>query len=230
MKRFFAVFIAFAVAFSFGNRTEAMSIFYENKDSDNVSVMSDEVLLDIQIELNSNDAIRIIRGEKQTVSLVGLYSDGVKKPIPFSDVKWDVFKEAVATISSGNLHALAPGETTIVARYDGLIAMATVQVLDFKELHYKEGDVPAFKIWNVKFSNQLDIQTVKENIIVVDSGGIEVPVRTRILNDQTEPVIQIIPVDNYIPGKSYTIWVKDIQSLSGKSLKHYTKMNFKIKK
>jgi hypothetical protein len=196
-----------------------------NKFSVNAPEVSDEKLEAIQIELLSDV---MIRGEEQTVRLTGLYSGGVKKSISTSDVEWTSSKPSVATHSSGKVQAIAAGETTLIARYKNLMATEIIQVQDFKELPPK-ANVAAGKVWNVKFNGPIDIQTA-ENIIVMDSNGVVIPVRYHYVNNKSESVIQVIPRKEYIPGKSYTIWVKDVQSLSGKSLKQYTKMDFTIKR
>ncbi|MFC5589090.1 Ig-like domain-containing protein [Sporosarcina soli] len=240
MKKFFAIVIAFAVTFSLGSNIKAMHHFDESTDSlavqgntydfahssiASTSELSDGQLKGIQIELTSEV---MIRGEEQAVKLIGLYNGGAQKTISLSDVELISTEPTVAALSSGTLKALKPGNTVLIARYGEMVDFVTVQVKDFKEQSHK-ANVPANKIWNVPFNQQIDIQTVK-NITVVDSKGVEVPVTHNYLNDKKDSIVQVIPVNGYTPGQRYTIWVKDVRSLSGKSLEYYTKMDFTIKK
>lgn len=167
-------------------------------------------------------------GELQSISLVAQYKDGSSQTINASEIDWTSTSPNVADFTSGKLLAITPGTTTLIARYGGYIATVNVQVQakDYKELP-KKFNIAANKRWKVNFSAPVDIQSVtEENIYVTDSNGFKVPIRYNFINNQT---IQLVPSQNYVSGKTYTVWVKGVQSIAGKTLKKNTKMDFAIK-
>jgi len=169
-------------------------------------------------------------GELQTISVTGLYTDGSKQTINASEIAWTSTSQLVADFTSGKLLAITPGTTTLIARYDGHLDFVDIQVKaqDYKVLPKKD-NIAANKKWEVKFNAPVNISTAgADNIYVTDSNGAKVPVRNNSMNNNK--TIQLIPLQNYVPGQTYTVWAKDVQSLSGKTIKQNTMMDFTIKR
>lgn len=147
------------------------------------STPSENSLKEIQIQPAS---IVMTPGELLTMGATGMYTDGSKKSINSSEVTWTSTSPNVADFSSGKLLAITPGETTLIARYNGYTAIVAirVQVSGYKELS-KKVDIATNKKWEIKFNAAVDIQSVTEtNIFVTDSNGIRVPLRYNFINNK----------------------------------------------
>ncbi|WMJ79321.1 Ig-like domain-containing protein [Clostridium sp. MB40-C1] len=86
------------------------------------------------------------------------------------------------------------------------------------------------KTWEINFSGALDIKTITEkNIYVLDSNKSIVPM-LYVLDTVKNNKISVTPVKDYNRGETYTLYIKDLKSTSGKILKERTKMDFVIQK
>lgn len=84
------------------------------------------------------------------------------------------------------------------------------------------------KIWNIKFNKNIkDGEYLKENIFVVDENNYTEDIDISFENNLD--LLKIIPVDNYEPGKIYTIVIKNVQDIEGGVLKQNTIMDFNVR-
>ncbi|KZL90620.1 transglutaminase domain-containing protein [Clostridium magnum] len=82
------------------------------------------------------------------------------------------------------------------------------------------------KVWNIKFSKDIDKNTVNsENIRVVDENGDSLKLDLSSSGNN----ISIKPSSTYDPGKTYTIYVDNIKALNGSALKKPRTMKFTTK-
>ena len=85
------------------------------------------------------------------------------------------------------------------------------------------------KIWTIEFNKILDIDTIKEsNVYVTNENGHIVPIRYQ-FPQNTDKTICVEPVDDYISGRTYTLWIRDLKAESGSILNKNVKMEFTIK-
>lgn len=83
-----------------------------------------------------------------------------------------------------------------------------------------------FKPWTVRFSQAPDNNMVSsETIYVKCNDGNPVPVHYQF--NETE--IRVFPEEKYNPGKTYTLFIRDLKSQEGTPLSKNVKMNFTIK-
>lgn len=85
------------------------------------------------------------------------------------------------------------------------------------------------KEFTISFNADIDISTILEkNIYVKDQTGNSVPLLFIIDRDTNLQAssVTITPVGSYRPGSTYTLYVKDIISRSGKVLNENVKMKF----
>ena len=81
------------------------------------------------------------------------------------------------------------------------------------------------KPWTITFSKEVDQNSVNESTIyVVDSKGSTLELNTPAVNGKQ---IVISPKQSYIAGETYTVYIKNIQSTSGLTLKD-TKFTFTV--
>lgn len=120
---------------------------------------------------------------------------------------------------------MALGETVITAEHDGFKVSVNIQVQDYKIIE-KKNNVPVDKIWNIRFRAPVNVQTIKDgSIYVTDENDAIIPMLYYVQSGN-ETNVQVIPLKDYAMGKSYTLWVKDVDSASGNPIKKYTKMDF----
>jgi Transglutaminase-like enzymes, putative cysteine proteases len=82
------------------------------------------------------------------------------------------------------------------------------------------------KVWNIKFSKDIDKNTVtSENIRVVDENGNSLKLDL----SSSGNIISVKPLSTYNPGKTYTIYVDNIKALNGVALKNPGTMKFTTK-
>lgn len=101
----------------------------------------------------------------------------------------------------------------------------------FKPLTPKTG-VAIDKEFTVTFNLNVAIKTLTEgNIYVLDSSGNKIPVMFIIdrKTDKSSSEVTIAPINSYRPKTTYTLYVKDVYSTTGKQLKQNTKMEFTTK-
>lgn len=86
------------------------------------------------------------------------------------------------------------------------------------------------KSWTVKFSKELDTNTVtEENIQVLDSSGQVVPITLSLSNDNMS--VSVLPDSSYEKGETYTLCVKKaVLSKSSNELSKEVRMEFTITK
>ena len=189
--------------------------------------------------LNSNEtSIEMFENEKKSVQISGLFSDGTKENIPFSDITWNTDNFNVATVDKGSVYARGAGEAIITGTYNGLEVKIKILVKsnipdpsnEFVEWESKE-NVEIDKSWDVKFNVPVDTKTINQkNIYVTDENGKILPLLYIIDRSRDSTTITLTPVENYKNGNTYTLWIKDVLSEDGKVLKQNTKMKFIIKK
>lgn len=227
----------------FNQNIDAMNIFYKSKEAIDVEGTEDYVAYDLTnkfvldtsivpekelMKINIKGQSTLMKlGEVQEIQVTGLYDDGSQVAINSADVKWTSSRPAVAQVKNGSLEALSPGATIIIATYNGKTSFIVIEVENYYEFE-KELDVAVDKKWNITFSAPVDIDTaVEENIYITDANGKIVPVHYIMAQ---EDIVRVNPREDYTPGQSYTLWVKDVKSTTGKTIKQYTKMDFTVVK
>ncbi|NMM63744.1 transglutaminase [Clostridium sp. P21] len=82
------------------------------------------------------------------------------------------------------------------------------------------------KTWNVKFSKDIDKNTVtNENVKVIDDTGSSIKLDL----SSSGNIISVKPLVSYTPGKTYTIYVNNIKALNGAALLNPATMKFTTK-
>lgn len=171
----------------------------------------------------------MLPGDAQEISVVSMFSDGIERSIPSSEVKWTSSNTSVAKFMYGKLEAVKAGKTKVMAEYKGSKVSVEIEVRNFTEVEPKE-NVEKDKNWTVTFSTSVNFNTIKEkNIYVADETGSVVPMLYYVEKGQQSKVT-LIPVKSYKAGGSYTLWIKDVKSATGSSIKEFSKMNFVIAK
>lgn len=226
----------------FNKPATVMNVFYSSdkpiivKGTENVKhyELVDNFIVDTSeepkielLQLNSKESSLFLKpGKSELLHLTGIYSDGTVEAIDPNLVKWSASNRTVAKLSNGKVEALNPGDTRINIEYEGKTTFVIVTVQDYKEIPIKLNQ-PVDKIWDVTFSATVyGDSTLPNNIYITDAANNSVPTLLVVSGD----VVQIIPTVNYTPGESYTVWVKDVKSSTGKTINQYTKMDFTIKK
>lgn len=223
--------------------TNAMNIFYtsnspivvESASNSRTLALTNNFVIEGQEPINKLENLQIsaantnmVIGDSQTVTVNGKYTDGTSKQIDHAQISWNSTNSNIADFRNGKLVALSPGNTRLIAQYEGKTATLDIRVLDgnFKELPHKL-NVNANKKWKINFSAAVDLSTVVDNnIYITDEQGNKISAYHSTINDKT---IQIIPDENFDAGKTYTVWVKDLKSTSGKTLQQNTKMKFTVR-
>ena len=83
------------------------------------------------------------------------------------------------------------------------------------------------KSWDISFNLPINMNTInEENIYIVDKNNNIFP--TTVLETEDDSMIKLIPLKEYTPGETYTIWIKDVKSRDDRVLKQRTKMDFTI--
>ncbi len=101
------------------------------------------------------------------------------------------------------------------------VSRAEVSFLEWEARH----DVSPDKSWSIRFSQELDSSTVHDRTVyVLDKSGRKHPLRYEI----TGQGLEIIPLESYQRGGTYTLWLRDLQAQSGRALPRNYKMDFTI--
>lgn len=223
----------------FNKNAGFMSIFYNSKSTISIvsstqyrtynltnkfkigsrPVIGDKVLATIDLESDLKD---MKPNTTQTISGIATYTDGSKSVIDGSSITWTSSKPSIAKVTNGTIDALASGEVTIFASYNGMTALFNFLVHDYKELKI-DGKQPVNKKWTITMNSLVGIKSVnRSTVMVTDSNGEEHDVRFSI----SGKIITVSPVFNYKSGETYTIWVRNIESSNGKVIQQQTKMDF----
>jgi Transglutaminase-like enzymes, putative cysteine proteases len=98
-----------------------------------------------------------------------------------------------------------------------------VYAQDFYKIFPTQQNISTDKLWTVKFSQEIDPVSVNDNNIKVqDESGNSLKINLNCSGS----VVTIKSVNDYIPGKTYTILINNIKSTKGYTLKLPEKMNF----
>lgn len=158
------------------------------------------------------------------LKLEAVFNDGRTIVIPNEQAKWNTSNNLVTRFIAGKLQANQQGTANITAEYKGLKAIVPVKVSEFTELP-TELNVATDKVWEITFSKNVNLQTIKEqNIYIIDQNNTVIPLLYYV-ESTSKNKVNLIPVKNYESGNIYTIVVKDVSSENNDSLQQ-----FKIKK
>ena len=84
-------------------------------------------------------------------------------------------------------------------------------------------------IWQVRFNTTLDPRTVNNTTMYVTTAN-QTPIKTHIIYNSIDNVIEITPLDEYNPNEAYLLNItKQVKSLGGKHLKNAIQVQFKVK-
>ncbi len=90
-------------------------------------------------------------------------------------------------------------------------------------------NVPKNKTWTIEFNKTLDISTIQErNIYVTDKFGQLISMFYYQRYQDIDRKIYVMPVRDYTPGETYTLWTKDLNAKDGTVLSKNVKMEFTI--
>lgn len=169
----------------------------------------------------------VLPNTDQSLSIDALYNDGTKKALTLSDVTVSSSNPKVAKVQYGKLFALAEGKTTITVTYQNFTTSFEVVVANIVEFIPEQG-VAKDKMWTITLNKNVSVDTVREkNVYIEDSKGNIVPMLYYVEQSNLKQ-IKLIPVKDYISGETYTLWIKDLQSTVGQTVK-YTKKTFTVK-
>ncbi|MEK4384784.1 hypothetical protein MKZ25_03160 [Solibacillus sp. FSL W7-1464] len=91
-------------------------------------------------------------------------------------------------------------------------------------------NVPKNKAWKITFALPYDPRMDgQNNIYVLDSMGNELAQSFYYSGDERTTTLTIKPDLDYIPGESYTLYIKNILGGNGEVLGRFTKMDFTVK-
>lgn len=151
-------------------------------------------------------------------------------------ILWKSGDLRVATVASnGLITPLAVGMTTITAITNNgqFKASCNLKVIDSSQgwqIWESKYDVPVDKTWVIKFNMNLDKKEIKqENIYITDDRGENISMFFYQANQDTDTKISIIPIEDYVSRKKYTLWIKKLKASNGSLLSRNIKMDFTIK-
>lgn len=189
------------------------------------SSLPNVVLKGIKIEI---DSIDMNPDKIQNISIKELFSDGTSKNLPLESVDFVSSNPEVAEVLYRKLNSKKVGKSTITANYKGFTDKVEINVLNHKAFEKRLGIVKD-KEWTIKFSMDINSDTISgENIYILDKNKEIVPVHYNSIK-ASENSVKIKPVNDLTSGESYTIWIKNLESKTGKKLKEFTKMDFQVK-
>lgn len=88
-------------------------------------------------------------------------------------------------------------------------------------------NIASDKVWKIKLNKSIDKkEALEKNIYVMDENEKLFTTSTNLNSQGTE--IQVIPTKKYVYGKKYNLYIKDVKSKDGNSLKHNVNMPFTI--
>lgn len=88
-------------------------------------------------------------------------------------------------------------------------------------------NVPANKIWTIKFSGQVNIDSITDSsVFIKGQDGQTVPISKTITEDRK--TIMLEALTDYEVSKTYTLYINSVKSDSGKTLMKNRKMSFTI--
>lgn len=143
------------------------------------------------------------------------------------NVVWLTNNENVVKVKDGMITAVGEGKAIIsVKTIDGdKKTECEVIVEDYIELPAKYR-VLKDKNWTIKFNKSiLFYEITSENIYILDENGKKVDVTIEKIDENS---ISVIPVNNYIKGKTYNLFIKEVRSTDKKELNKTMKMEFTI--
>lgn len=188
------------------------------------TVLPDREIIGIELTVDS-EVIKV--NDSLNFNANYLYSDGYRAPVDNSRLTVTSSNEDVLSTLYGKMMALKEGTSTLKITDGQYTDQLTIYVNNYKELK-EEKNVDVNKVWKVNFSLNIDESTVKEqNIYITDSKGQIVSLMYYVEKGK-QSTIQLMPVKNYTRGETYTLWVREVKSATGETLKEFNKMNFTI--
>jgi chromosome segregation ATPase len=213
----------------------------ENQQIENVTEESEEVTNGESEEVTSEEVESSESEEEESISgysFIGKLNalnnrlDAVKKQMNSPSGKLDKtspeYAETMDRIAklkkdiSDNVEKLKDFQSPVLKKLKNKIE-------EQREYTPKDKAVETNKVWTIKFNKNLKVESLSGlNIFVVDST--DTLIETKVSIDKKTGAIKIIPIENYIKGEKYTLFIsKDIKSDNGEMLEQATRVPFEIK-
>ena len=192
------------------------------------------------VELDRGPLMDMVVGEQTTLQATISPSTATNK-----EVSWQSSNPSVVSVDeTGRLAAYSQGTAVIVVSSvdGGKIDTVTVTVhkqdgaIPFPRLGYKTFTAPQTgvapnKVWYIKFSEELDLNSFNaSNAYVLDENGERIPVGYNLSNGGQTVEISLLGGNTYKPGATYYLFIEDTvkTKLGGKKLKEKVQMQFSI--
>lgn len=108
-----------------------------------------------------------------------------------------------------------------------LLLILLVSSTSFAQEITTKYDTPLDKSWDIKFNMDIDDSTLNSNnVFITDSNGSKIDCKVSLADTGETDIITISPNNKYLSGNKYTLYVKDIKSANGNSLKEKVTMDF----
>lgn len=164
-------------------------------------------------------------GERLDLSVFKVFNDKTKMPLDSENYTIVSSNPAVMSLSFGKMEAKAEGKTTLTITSGSYKTTVDIVVNNYKE-HPEQVNKEPNKVWTVTFNDMVSTASVTNNTMyVLNEKGEKVAVTYTV--DKTKVKVQ--PVKNYTSGETYTLWVKDVKSTTGKIIGKYETLKFTIK-
>lgn len=83
--------------------------------------------------------------------------------------------------------------------------------------------------WSIRFSSLVESSSINQNtIFITDQQGNQLPIKYSIEHEQNADIVCIKPEQDYNFGEHYTLWIRNVVSGDGRTLKNGVKMDFTI--
>lgn len=198
-----------------GTRLLAGNVLYDT------SKLQEKIQTGITAEVVS-DIIKV--GERVEVAVYKLYNNQEKVALN-TGYTISSSNPNVVGLSFGKMEAKAEGKATLTVTAGNHKTSIDITVNNYKE-NVEQINIDPRKIWTINFNDNVDLASLSaNNIYVTDKDGKKVGVNYSV--DQNK--VKVTPVSDYKSGGTYTLWVRDVKSVSGKVIQNYSSLRFTIR-
>ena len=210
--------------------TQAHLLLFNNSGS---RLLAGTVLYDtsklpenIQVGITAQAEKTLVKvGERLDLSVFKVFNDKTKMPLDSENYTIVSSNPAVMGLSFGKMEAKAEGKTTLTITSGSYKTTMDVVVNNYKE-NPEQVDIAPNKVWTITFNDNVSTSSLTNNTMyVLNEKGEKVAVTYSV--DKMKVKVQ--PVKNYTSGETYTLWVKDVKSTTGKTIEKYETLKFTIK-
>lgn len=174
-----------------------------------------------------------LENEQLTLDIGGNYLLNIKSSIgEMGELVWESSNEKVANVNNGVVNGNIPG-TAIISVYDENrkvidSCLVRVNIPNYEFVSFpNKSDIATQHQFEIKFSEAVDLDNINNKIFIVNEDKESLDLEYE-YKDESKKIIVVKSKLGYLNDKNYTMYIVNVEGISGKQLTKNYRMYFNI--